>query len=431
MTFIALGIFISAFLLIIFEPWEKSIIALAGAILMVLLGVLSPEEAILAVEFERILLLLGMMMLVNMASKSGILSWLNVRIATFTRGNPLAIFFFFSLLTAVFSAFLDNVTTVILIVPLTIQLLKGMGRDPKLYIFAEIIFSNVGGALTLVGDPPNIIIGGATGFSFLDFIVNLWIPISACTAFLLLFFVITNRKKLRPISTNLTNLAIATILIEKIKHRFLKIPLHRSFIIKALIVLFLTILGFLLQETIHVPAFITAFSGALVLGIISSDHIDIHHSFQSVEWATLFFFAGLFIMVAGVEKTGILETLSHWVANTTDNIQYLALIILWVSGLVSMVLDNIPFVTVMIPVIFGIKSQFPEMDTEILWWALSLGACLGGNGTLIGASANVVSANLARKEGYPITFMQYTKFSFPLTIMLLVLCSVFFYFETL
>ncbi|MCF7906272.1 ArsB/NhaD family transporter [Candidatus Gracilibacteria bacterium] len=431
MTFLALGIFVSAFLLIVFEPWEKSIIALAGAIAMVVFGVLSPEEAIAAVEFETILLLLGMMMLVNMASKSGILSWLNVRIATLTRGNPLAIFFLFSLLTATFSAFLDNVTTVILIVPLTIQLLKGMGRDPKFYIFAEIIFSNVGGALTLVGDPPNIIIGGATGFSFLDFLVNLWIPISISTVFLLLFFIFTNRKKLAPVSGNLTNLTIVTLLIEKIKHRFLKVTLHRAFIIKALTVLFFTIVGFLLQETIHLPAFITAFAGAILLGIISSDHIDIHHSFRSVEWSTLFFFAGLFIMVAGVEKTGILETLSHWIAHTTDDIQRLALIILWVSGLVSMVLDNIPFVTVMIPVIFGIKSQFPEMDTEILWWALSLGACLGGNGTLIGASANVVSANLARKEGCSITFMQYTKFSFPLTLGLLLICSVFLYFKTL
>ncbi|MCF7830694.1 ArsB/NhaD family transporter [Candidatus Gracilibacteria bacterium] len=431
MTFLALGVFISAFLLIIFEPWDKSIIALGGAILMVILGVLSPEEAILAVEFETILLLLGMMMLVNMASKSGILSWLNVHIATLTRGNPLAIFFFFSLLTAVLSAFLDNVTTVILLVPLTIELLKGMGRDPRLYIFAEIIFSNVGGALTLVGDPPNIIIGGATGYSFLDFIQNLWGPITACITFLFLFFFLKNKKQFRPIADNLTNLTLATLLIQKIKHKFLKIPLHKGFIIKAIIVLVCTITGFLLQEIIHLPAFITAFSGAILLGIISASHIDIHHSFRSVEWATLFFFAGLFIMVAGIEKTGLLETLSHWLVNTTSNITYLALLILWVSGIVSMVLDNIPFVTVMIPVILGIQTQFPETQMATIWWALSLGACLGGNGTLIGASANVVSANLARKGGYPISFMQYTKFSFPLTICMLIICSVFIYFHLL
>lgn len=430
MTFIALGIFLAAFLLIAFEPYEKSIIALLGALLMVVFGVLSPEEAITAIEFETILLLLGMMMLVHMASKSGILAWLNVRIATFTRGNPLAIFLLFSLITALFSAFLDNVTTVILIVPLTIELLKGMGKDPKIYVFSEIIFSNVGGALTLIGDPPNIIIGGATGFSFLDFIQNLWIPILGSSILVLFVLLFVGRKKFQSISKNLTNLHIAYILIEKIKHKFIKINLEKDFIIKVLTVLFLTILGFFFQEIIHIPAFISAFLGAVCLAIICSKHIDIHDSFSSVEWSTLFFFAGLFIMVAGVEKTGILESLSHWVVGSTHNIFYLALLVLWVSGFVSMILDNIPFVTVMIPVIFSMQAELAGNDISILWWALSLGACLGGNGTLIGASANVVSANLARKQGVSISFWEYTKFSFPITFGMLVVCSIYLYFAT-
>ncbi|MCF7917635.1 ArsB/NhaD family transporter [Candidatus Gracilibacteria bacterium] len=428
MTLLALGIFLVAFVLIAFEPYEKSIIALLGALLMVLFGILSPEEAIAAIKFETILLLLGMMMLVHMASKSGILAWLNVRIATLTRGNPLAIFLLFSLITALFSAFLDNVTTVILIVPLTIELLKGMGKDPKIYIFSEIILSNIGGALTLIGDPPNIIIGGATGFSFLDFVQALWIPILGVIFFTLTVFLLTNRKKFESISNNLTNLHIAHILIEKIKHKFIKTNLEKDFIVKVLTVLFLTILGFFLQEVIHIPAFISAFCGAVSLAIICAKHIDIHDSFSSVEWATLFFFAGLFIMVAGVEKTGILESLSQWVVGSTRNIFYLALLVLWISGFVSMILDNIPFVTVMIPVIFSIQTELAGTNIAILWWALSLGACLGGNGTLIGASANVVSVNLARKQGISISFWEYTKFSFPITIGMLVICSVYLYF---
>jgi Na+/H+ antiporter NhaD/arsenite permease-like protein len=423
-TFLIFGI---SFLLIVFEPFDKSVIALTGGLAMVLLGILTPEQAIEAIEFETILLLLGMMMLVHMASKSGVLSWLNVRIATITRGSPLAIFLLFSFVTAIFSAFLDNVTTVILMVPLTIELLRGMGKDPRIYIFSIILFSNIGGALTLIGDPPNIIIGGAMNFSFLDFVTNLWIPILGSAIFLTTFFLIRFRKKFKSIKQNLIDIQLANLLIEKIKHTFLKKEFNRIFVFKVLGALLLTIGGFFLQETLELPAFISAFTGALLLGMICARQINIHESFSSVEWSTLFFFAGLFIMVAGVEHTGILEWLSETVAHSTTNILYLALLVLWVSGLVSMVLDNIPFVAVMIPVIIGIQTQLPTQDTSILWWALSLGACLGGNGTLIGASANVVSANMAQKHGVPITFMEYTKFSFPLTIVMLLICSLYLY----
>ncbi len=425
---IALLIFGLAFIFIIFEPFEKSIIAMLGALLMIIVGVLDPHHALLAIEWETIFLLLGMMLLVNMASTSGILDWLNVHIATYTRGNPLAIFIFFSLITAVLSAFLDNVTTVILIVPITIALLQGMGKDPKLYVLAEILFSNVGGALTLIGDPPNIIIGGASGFTFLDFMKNLWIPISISILFLFSFFFWRFRNEFKPINTNLVESHLAAILIEKIKHQFLRRTLNKLFIIKVSVVLGCTILGFMLQEHTHIPAFVVALLGGITLSIVSAKQVDIHKAYANVEWTTLFFFMGLFMMVAGVEETGILESLSHWMVGITNNKLELALLILWVAGLVSMVLDNIPFVAVMIPVILGIQKEMGESETEILWWALSLGACLGGNGTLVGASANVVSANLARKNGVEISFLEYTKFAFPLTICLLLICSIFLYF---
>ncbi len=421
-------IFGISFLCIVFEPFDKSIIALSGAIAMVLTGILTATQAIEAIEFETILLLLGMMMLVHMASKSGVLSWLNVQIITFTKGNPLLIFLLFSGATAVFSAVLDNVTTVILMVPLIIQLLKSIGKDPKLYIFAIILFSNIGGGLTLIGDPPNIIIGGAMDFSFLDFIQNLWIPITSVAIIIGGYFLIRFRKRFQSITHSLTDLHLTFLLIEKIKQTFLSQTFHKLFVIQVLFILSLTITGFLLQEYWHIPAFVFAFAGAISLAIISRKHIDIHESFRSVEWSTLFFFAGLFIIVRGIESTGALEWLSQYIVSSTQNILYLSLLILWVSGLISMVLDNIPFVAVMIPVLLGIQSSLGDVNTDILWWSLSLGACLGGNGTLIGASANIVSANIARKNDIHIGFLEYTKFSFPLTIAMLAICSLSIYF---
>lgn len=431
LAYITLGIFALAFIFIVIERFDKSLTALLGALMMVIFRILTPEEAIHAIEFETILLLMAMMILVNIASKSGIFEWLNVKIAAFTKGNPLAIFLLFSTLTAVFSAFLDNVTTVILIVPLTIELVKGMGKDPKPYIFAEIIFSNIGGALTLIGDPPNIIIGGATGFNFIDFLANLWIPILFVSILAMLVFLIMNWRKIKPISDKLIDLTIANIIIRKVKMKFVKKTIHLDFVIKVVLALAVTIVGFLMQGYLQLPNYVIAFTAAIVLGILTAKKTSIHEAFSSVEWTTLLFFAGLFVMVAGIEKTGVLEELSHYVAGSTNDIFILALIVLWVSGFVSMILDNIPFVTVMIPVIAGIQASFGDTDVSILWWALSLGACLGGNGTLIGASANVISADLAKKNGINITFLNYLKFSLPLTMGILVVCSAYLYLATL
>lgn len=420
--YLTVGIFLISLSLIIFEVFDKSLIALSGALLMVIFGVLTPEEAIEAIEFETILLLLAMMLLVNISSKSGIFSWLNVRIASITKGNPFKIFLLFSIVTFVFSAFLDNVTTVILIVPLTIELVRGMGRDPKPYVFAEIIFSNVGGALTLIGDPPNIIIGGATGLNFLQFVQNLWIPITAVVIFTLGVFITLSWKTFKPIADDLVELTIANITIRKIQYEFLKVVLHKDFVIKVILVLFLTLAGFMLQAQIGLPTYVIAFVAAVVLALLCEKKIDIHESFRSVEWPTLLFFAGLFIMVGGMESTGLLEKISHLLVSSTSNLLLLSLIILWASGLISMILDNIPFVAVMVPVIMSMQSQITG-DATILWWALSLGACLGGNGTLIGASANVVSADIANKRGVRITFLDFTKFSLPITLGMLVICS--------
>lgn len=426
MTYLAIAIFGISFLLIVLEAHEKSLIALCGALLMILLGILTPAEALSAIDHKTILLLMAMMLLVNIASKSGIFEWINLKIASFTKGNPALLFLLFAVLTAISSAFLDNVTTVILIVPLTIQLVKGMGKDPKPYIFAEIIFANMGGALTLIGDPSNIIIGGATGFSFMQFIANLWVPILMSALFTLLVFNIIYRRQLKKIVDDLVDLCIANILIKQLKHKFLKIKLEKSFIIKVVTVILLTFTGFFLQKLIGLPTYIIAFTAAIVLALMSRKQVSIHHAFSSVEWTTLFFFAGLFIMVGAVEKTGALEQLSEWISSYSTDLLVLSLMILWVSGFASMALDNIPFVTVMVPVIAGIQSHLVGVEhTDVLWWSLTLGACLGGSGTLVGASANVVSADIARKNGVHISFMEYTKFAFPLTIGILTICSIY------
>jgi Na+/H+ antiporter NhaD/arsenite permease-like protein len=422
-------IFCIAFLLIVFEIFDKSIISLCGALAMVLFRVLTPDEAIHAIDFKTILLLMAMMILVEIASKSNIFIWLNTKIVVLTQGSPFWIFVLFCMVTAFFSAFLDNVTTVILIVPMTIQLVKGMGRDPRPFILGEILSSNVGGALTLIGDPPNIIIGGATGFGFLDFLRALWIPVGASLIFTVICLLIIFWSKLKPIRRDMVELYISQMLIESIRLRFLKTTLEPDFIIRVLTILILTVLGFLAEEWTHIPTFITALTGAMLLELLTSNRVSLSEALEGVEWNTLFFFSGLFIMVGGIEKTGVLEQLGTSIAGSTQDPYILLLLILWVSGFVSMILDNIPFVTVMLPVITTVQTKFTgtQMDPHLLWWSLSLGACLGGNATLIGASANVVSVGLAEKEGVKIGFLDYAKVAFPVTVGVLGLCSLYLY----
>lgn len=428
LTYLTLGIFALSFLFIVFEIYDNALIALAGALLMLLFGILTPQEAIGAVDFDTILLLMAMMIVVHIASKSGIFEWVCTKITALTRGNPLAIFLFFCLLTAVVSSVLDNVTTVVLLVPLTIELLRGMGRDPKPYIFAEIIFANMGGALTLIGDPSNILIGGAAGLNFTQFIVNLWIPILASSIFVIFVFIIRKWSDLKPISKNLADLFVANLIIKKVKNKFVKRTIHKDFVIKVVGVLVLTLLGFIFQTYLKLPTYLIAFVAAIFLSIICFKRINIEETFKSIEWTTMFFFIGLFIMVAGVEKTGILEQLSGWIAGSTSNVFYLSLIVLWATGLISMVINTVPFITLMIPVIVGIQAKFPGIDTQVLWWALSLGACLGGSGTLIGASCNVVAAGISKREGVQISFIEHAKFVMPITVGILLICSVYLFF---
>lgn len=424
LTYVPIIIFATALILIAFEVIDKALIALGGALAVILLRFISPEQALAAVDFETIILLMSMMVLVEISRDSGLFAWLNVKLVSITKGNPLTIAITFCLLTALFSAFLDNVSTIIIVVPITIELFKGLGRDPKPIILQEILMSNMGGALTLIGDPTNIIIGGEANLTFNDFITNLYLPVGAAIIVLLTIFVIIRWQHLKPIAKNLKTLFLSTILIRKLRYEFLNIEVSKKFIIKSITIILFTLIAFAFQIQLQLPIHILALAGALALSILSVRQTSLHNILQRVEWTTLLFFAGLFIMVAAIERTGLLEQISFLITQVSSDFGVILLVVLWGSALISMMLDNIAFVTVMIPVIIGIQERLPsEPNLQMLWWALALGAVMGGSGTLIGSSANIVGVDLAKKQGVKIGFMEHFKYAFPMAIIALAISS--------
>ena len=421
-----LVVFIVAFTAIVFEIFDKAVVAMVGGILLIIFRSLTFEQAIEAVNFEIIALLGAMMIIVEIARESGLFTMINFKLAKYSKGNPFLIFLLFTVITAVSSAFLDNVTTILIVVPITIQLVRGMGYNPFPFIVAEIMFSNIGGALTLVGDPPNVLVGTAVGISFNSFIIHLWIPILAIIAFTLVAYYIARWKDLKPIHHHLPKLFLSNILLKKLEYEYKKTKLDKKYMRTVTIVLSLTILGFLLQFLIGLPIAVIAAAGALALMLIVHKEIHVHHIFSTVEWATLGFFAGLFVIVAGLEHAGVLEIIAQWIVSLTSNFNVLLLIILWSAGICSMIVDNIPFVTVMIPILMTIETHYTgNPHVSLLWWALILGAALGGNGTMIGASANVIGVDLAKKNDVKITFLKYLKYSLPLTMGALVISSIY------
>lgn len=412
------------FLTIIFEWFDKAVVAIVGAVLLLLARILTFEEAVESINFEIIFLLAAMMIIVEIAQESGLFAWANFKLAKFSKGSPFRIFLFFTLITAISSAFLDNVTTILIVVPITIALVRGMGYNPFPFVLGEIMFSNIGGALTLVGDPPNILVGTMVGIPFISFIINLWIPILAIIIVTLIAFYMLRWKDLKPIHHHLPKLFLSNILLEKLKYQFAKTNLNKKYMITVSVILVLTIAGFLLQLVIGLPLAVIAMTSAFLLMLIVHKKIHVHHVFSTIEWSTLAFFAGLFMLVHGLEAVGLLDTIAHFLTGVTDNFALLLMIVLWSAGLFSMVVDNIPFVTVMIPILMTIEKTFTgEPHISLLWWALILGAALGGNGTIIGASANVIGVDLAKKQGVKITFLGYLKYSFPLTLVALTISS--------
>ena len=416
-------VFLIVYAAITFELVNKAAATLTGVGVLVVLHVITEHQAVGFIDFETLMLLTGMMILVSLIKQSGFFTIVSVRIAEFTKGNPVKILCLFSVVTALMSAFLDNVTTVLIVIPIIIELTRGMGLNPKNYVLSQAIISNVGGAATLIGDPPNVIIGSKVGLSFNQFIVNLTPVIIPIFIIVLGYIWYINRVEFKPINTSMVKLVSVELLLEKIRFEFSNVRVDQNLMIKSIACLMLAILLFITQTLTGMAPGVVALGMAMILLIISKANVE--HVLEEVEWSTLLFFTGLFILVGALEEYGVIDWIAHNVfMNIGDNPYVIVLMVLWVSGIASGFLDNIPFTITMIPIIQLMLESNP-IPNNILWWALALGACLGGNITMIGSSANIISVGIAKKHGVEISFIDFMKKGLIITLISLVLSSVY------
>lgn len=414
----AIAIFLVIYGLIISEKIHRTIVAMIGGLLMVALGIVDQELAINHIDFNTLGLLIGMMIIVSTTAETGVFKYIAVLAAKKAKGEPVRILIVLALITALGSAFLDNVTTVLLMVPVTFSITRQLRVNPIPFLITQIIASNVGGTATLIGDPPNIMIGSAVKeLTFMAFIDNL-APIAVLVmAVYVPLFVWMFRSKIK--TTDELKRGIMQM-DEK------ELITDRKLLRKCLIVLGLTLLGFFTHQLLHLESATVALAGAFLLLLLTGEHM-MEAAFTKVEWMTIFFFVGLFVLVSGLIETGVIAELAKWAVELTGgDLVATSLLILWLSAIASAFLDNIPFVATMIPMIQEMGNMGVS-NLEPLWWSLALGACLGGNGTLIGASANLIVAGMSGKEGYPIRFVQYLKIGFPLMLLSIVLSSVYVY----
>ncbi|MFD1178227.1 ArsB/NhaD family transporter [Paenibacillus puldeungensis] len=410
----AIGIFLLTYALIISEKIHRTLLAMVGGVLMVVLGIIDQESAIHHIDFNTLGLLIGMMIIVNTTAETGLFNYIGIWTARKAKGNPVTILWLLSLITAIGSAFLDNVTTIILMVPVAFSITRQLKVRSFPYIFSLIIASNIGGTATLIGDPPNIMIGSAVKeLTFVAFLQNLAPIAILILAVTLPIFIALFRKSLKTDSKHrqsLMNTSLKGLITDQ------------KLLVKCLIILGLTLLGFFMHQTFHLESATVALAGAFLLLLITGEHV-MERAFRTVEWPTIFFFVGLFVLVGGLIETGTIKRLAEWSIELTGGDPLLtSMLILWLSAIASAFLDNIPFVATMIPMIQDMGSMGIS-NLEPLWWSLALGACLGGNGSLIGASANLIAAGMSAKEGEPITFVRFLKIGFPLMILSIILSS--------
>lgn len=414
--FVSLTVFVLTYAAIISEKINRSVVALLGAGLMILTGVLYQSEAFAKLDLNTIGLLTGMMVIVAITRKSGVFQYVAVVAAKLVRADPWGLLLMLSVVTALFSSLLDNVTTVLLIAPVVLLITDELKLNPYPYLFSTIFASNIGGTSTLIGDPPNIMIGSAAKLGFNDFLWNLGpLVLVVFVVTMIPIYFIWGRK----LKASAEDRAQVMAFNEKdaiTNSRLLK---------QCLCVIALVILGFVFAHPLgQEPATIAMFGAALLLllqawGKTSDEQSEeVHATYCEVEWVTIFFFLGLFVVVAGIEKAGALEIVAREIVGfTKGDLGVTATVILWVSAILSAVVDNIPFVATMIPVVQNMEHTFGAEKINVLWWALSLGACLGGNGTLVGASANLVVAGLAERSGQPIRFVPFMLMAFPLMLL--------------
>ena len=413
MQIIAVVVFVAVMAAIISEKIHRTVAAVAGGVLLVVLRVLTVDDAVSYIDFSTIGVLLGMMLFVAVVRNSGLFEYVAIKAAKIAKGNPWKIMLLFTLLTAALSAFLDNVTTVLLVGPMAIAITGILGIDPVPFLLAQILASNIGGTATLIGDPPNIMIGSQAGLSFMDFVANTGVAVVFIMAALCLCFYFMFGKKLVVAPEKMA----AVMQLDENK----SIKDH-ALLVKSIVMIVVVVLGFVFHSSLGVDSCIIALDSATIMLLIGKQ--DTEEIVLGVEWSTILFFTGLFVVVGGMQQTGIITQLGNALVNLTNgNAMLLMLLILWGSALFSSVLDNIPFVATMIPLILAMQAD--GMDVTALWWALSLGACLGGNGTLIGASANVVLSGISAKHGHPITFARYLRVGFPMMIMSVVISTIY------
>lgn len=413
MKIIAVAVFLIVILLIISERVHRTAAAMAGAVVLILTGVMSADKALSYIDFNTIGVLVGMMIFVAIVRRSGMFEYIAVRAAKAVHGDPWKIMVAFTLITAVLSAILDNVTTVLLVGPMSIAIARMLKIDPVPFLMGQILASNVGGTATLIGDPPNIMIGSAAHLSFMDFLENTGFSVLFILAVLILLMKIVYEKKIEMGTVD-------TSAIEKLDPS--KSITNRALMRKGIIVLICVIVGFMFHDKLGIESSVIALTAAAVMLIIGRE--DVNEAIQDVEWTTILFFMSLFVVVGGLTETGIIKELASKIINATDGHPMVTmLVLLWASALLSSILDNIPFVATLIPLILAMQAD--GMDVTSFWWAISLGACLGGNGTMIGASANVVLSDISTKHGYPITFKSYLKVGMPFMLLSIVISTVF------
>ena len=415
---IAITIFTACYLLIASEKVNKNIVALSGAVFFMLIGFVPQTSAYTHyVDWNVIFLLIGMMIMTGIIKQTGLFEYLAIFIAKKAKGNPKRILVFLFFITAIISALLDNVTTVVMMVPISILMAVELEISPVPFVITQVLASNIGGTATLIGDPPNLMIGSAAHISFMDFIINIsgFIFFSMCisVSFIYFFFrqklVVSNEKRAR---------------IMEFKEK--KLIRDKGLLIYSLIIFIIFLFLLVMQDFFHLPASTIALF-AMVLLLWKSQHLSFDNLISNdVDWSSILFFIGLFIMVGALIETKFIDLISQKIlAFTGGNIKMAMLSILWSSGVASAFLDNIPFVAATIPMIKDIASNLGVEQTMPLWWALSLGSCLGGNGTLVGASANIISAGICKKSNYPISFWTFTKYGAIITLINLTMSTIY------
>ena len=411
-TIVAGIVFLVVYALIVSERCHRTVAALLGGFLVILLGIVSQEEAFAAIDFNVIFLLTGMMMIAAIVGETGLFQWLAIQAVKLGRHNPYRIMIMLALVTAVTSAFLDNVTVVVLMAPVTIYVATNLRIRPIPFLIAEVLASNIGGTATLIGDPPNILIGSAANIDFLTFAANMTPVILIILVVFIPLSYLVFRKDMQPIEEDGRPHVASLTTTDIIK--------DRSLLIKSLVVIAGVLIGFVLHGFLHLEPATIAMAGATVLLLISRKEPE--EVFHHVEWPSLFFFIGLFIVIEAIVVVGIISMVAEEAMEFTGgNLPLTTILILWMSAILSAIVDNIPYAATMIPLIKELGLQ--GMNTDPLWWALALGADLGGNFTIVGASANVVVASIAARNGHHISFVHFFKKSFLITFVAIVICS--------